>query len=162
MYHHAPMMDWPVGRAADLPDWHELLAAFTSGGAVQSDTHPVTWCGWGLARLHQVTAGLPPSAVSAGTAHQRAVLIAVIDAWVAANVRRPAQGAAAGSLGAYVDRMALAAVTAHRLLRTCDPVSDQVHTAWSALAALAAGWTDIIAEAVPPYQQEDAVTDGGD
>ncbi|WP_067665701.1 hypothetical protein [Nocardia miyunensis] len=128
----------------DLPDWHELTAAFRaafgSGGAATE--HPVTACACQLARVHRQPCPRRRTVV----ARRRARLIAAIDAWAAEHVRGPAR---VGSIGAYVDRMAAAAAAAHQALHSGEPVSGMVHMAFTDAAALAAGWTEIALEVAP-------------
>ncbi|MGF6881736.1 hypothetical protein ABH933_001247 [Nocardia sp. GP40] len=134
-----------------LPDWHELEDAFISN--CWASTHPVTRCACELARLHR-RRGLRRRPVAVC---RRARLIAAIDAWAIEHVRGLE---VSGSLGVHVDRMAAAVVAAHRLLRTCDSVSESVRAAFADAAVLAARWTEIITATVPRHYGE-LVTDEG-
>lgn len=133
-----------VRGGEDLPDWHELTAAFrvAFGAGRAAPEHPVTACACQLARVHRHQCQRRSSRV----ARRRAKLIAAIDAWAAEHVRNTAR---VGSIGAYVDRMAAAAARAHQALRSGEPVNGAVHTAFTDAAALAAGWTEITAAVAP-------------
>lgn len=128
----------------DLPDWHELTGAFRAafGIGTPATEHPVTVCACRLARVHRQQCPRRRTVV----ARRRARLIAAIDAWAAEHVRGPAR---VGSIGAYIDAMAEAAATAQRALRSGEPVTGMVHTAFTDSAALAAGWTEIVLEIAP-------------
>ncbi|WP_405135485.1 hypothetical protein [Nocardia sp. NBC_01388] len=128
-----------VRGSEDLPDWHELMAAFSAWSAGE---HPVTACACRLARLHRRRCPRRRKVV----ARRRAQLIEAIDAWAADHLCSPAR---VGSIGVYVDRMAAAVAEAHRALRNGEPMSGAVHTAFTDAAVLAAGWTEITSAAVP-------------
>lgn len=132
-----------VATDARLPDWHDLLAAFGGHGGAQAAAHPVLRAAAALGELHCRRREQPGRSAEIDCC--RMELIADIDSWVSA---RPgsAHRLRAESLGGVVDRMAAAHMHANRLLHSTVDVSDErVHTAWHRLAALADGWTDLVA-----------------
>ncbi|WP_067564433.1 hypothetical protein [Nocardia acidivorans] len=122
-----------------LPDWHELFAAFCGDLGEEPDAHPITACARALAELHQVNRH---NASWPGFATANRVLIDSVDTWVCLHALRPASE----SLGELIARMALAQVAANELLRHCDSVGHEVHSAWQELAVMAGRWTDLVAE----------------
>ena len=132
----------------DLPDWHELLAAFCGHIGDGPDDHPVTCWARALAELHLHCRHHPGDA--GGIDRLRAEFIDRIDGWVAS--RALSRGMARPeSLGTVVDAMAEAHVRSVHLLRTSENASDErVHAAWCLLAQMADGWTDRAAGVVGP------------
>ncbi|WP_330182241.1 hypothetical protein OHB26_00305 [Nocardia sp. NBC_01503] len=126
-----------------LPDWHELFAAFCGHLGEEPDAHPITACARALAELNQADRRNPGWQ---GFTSASRVLIDSVDTWVRQNAPHPAR--VGESLGELIARMALAQVTANELLRQCDSVDEDVHTAWQELAVMAGRWTDLVAEVV--------------
>ncbi len=125
-----------------LPEWHELSGALLGG---RGSDHPLTQLARTLAKLHSKRWPRCKHAVAA--ARRRAVIDA-IDVWVAANV-----GTSAKPVSALIDEMARAVGQARQLLATTDPSSDVVHAAWTALAALADQWSDLVLHVAVRYDQ---------
>ncbi|MBB5916843.1 hypothetical protein BJY24_005755 [Nocardia transvalensis] len=128
-----------VDRGVGLPDWHELLAAFV--GATAASRHPITVWACELGALYRKSCPQHPV-----VAIRRMELIGAIDGWAARYLRR---SSSAKSVGAHVDRMAAATARALRALRVCESVGDREHAAWTAAAALADEWADIVS-GMPP------------
>ncbi|WP_280265243.1 DUF4254 domain-containing protein [Nocardia wallacei] len=131
---------------ADLPDWHELLAAFCGHlGDDPGDPPMVRWAR-ALAELHLRRHQQPAHAAEIDGS--RAELVATIDGWVGDRLpARRHRGLYPESLGGAVDRLAAAQVHANRLLHSAADVSDErVHTAWYRLASLADDWSDLVDE----------------
>jgi hypothetical protein len=119
-----------------LPDWHELLVAFSG----HCGDHPITRWAQRLTELHarRDRAGMHVSEIDS----RRAELAAAIDRWTIEHAYEPGAARAAG-LGAAVDEMARAYARADRLLCAVADVGDgRVHAAWFHLARLAQDWAD--------------------
>lgn len=81
---------------------------------------------------------------------QRVELIDEIDVWVAQRlpVPHPQASVHTETIGTVIDRLARSEVHACHLLMTLDPRDPQVHAAWTHLAELADGYTDLTAAVV--------------
>jgi len=79
---------------------------------------------------------------------RRDKLIFDIDIWVAERAPIPHRNAGlhTESVGEVIDRLAKTQTHASHLLMTVDPADPRVHAAWSHLAELANGYTDLTAD----------------
>ncbi|WP_199742721.1 DUF4254 domain-containing protein [Nocardia stercoris] len=137
-HEHRPAPADPY-RRAQLPDWHQLVAAFGGHGRDRPEDHPVVRAARMLAQLHRDRRELPHRRAEIDS--RRAALIAAVN-----HCTHSDRAVGPESPGAFLDRMAAAQVYANLLLHTTTDISDQrVHDAWHRLAALADGWTDLIA-----------------
>ncbi|WP_245745622.1 DUF4254 domain-containing protein [Nocardia altamirensis] len=134
------------GARPMLPDWHELSAALRMHAGDRPGDHLITQLARALAQLHHTRRAQPERAAEID--YRRGEVVTVIDGWVAKQLPpRRAHDRGAASLGRAVDRMAAAQILADHLLMTADDAAEQqVHAAWSRLAALANDWTDLIHE----------------
>ncbi|MFI7664154.1 DUF4254 domain-containing protein [Nocardia sp. NPDC049526] len=76
---------------------------------------------------------------------RRDELALAVDVWVTDHLPIPRPGASmhTETLGAVIARLAEAQVHAYHLLMTIDPADPAVHAAWSRLAELVDGYTDL-------------------
>lgn len=129
---------------ANLPDWHEVLAACCGHIGDEPDAHPVTKLARALAELHLARRRYPGRGSLDMT---RQLVITCIDTWV--QCCAPFPDCCNESPGAAIDRLAAAQVEAIELLHTCESASDElVHEAWWRLAELANKWSDYVGAVV--------------
>ncbi|MFD4356750.1 DUF4254 domain-containing protein [Nocardia sp. NPDC058518] len=123
----------------DLPNWHQLNAALFCGPAAAGE-HPIAQLACALAKLHRKRWTIYRPMVAA---QRRRGLVDAIDGWIVNNLGTATHSVPL-SVGALVDEMTRAGARARKLLATTDPAGDAVHAAWTACAALADQWTDLI------------------
>ncbi len=105
-----------------------------------------------LGKLHgQLLPALPGiSQLSAEMRSRRIELMDAIDSWVTQRlpVPHPRASLHTETIGPVIDRMVQAQVRACHLLMTLKVTDDRIHAAWTRLAELADGYTDLTTDII--------------
>ncbi|WP_327101054.1 DUF4254 domain-containing protein [Nocardia vinacea] len=126
-----------AGTRAVLPSASELLCAL-SGQYVRGELCELAYA---LVELHRHRREWPLEFNC-----RRAELVADVNAWAVRNLPHRAVGARKHeeSLGEFMDRIAAVAAHAFYLLMTDDVTGTRMHAAWTRLAELEVGYSDLL------------------
>ncbi|WP_454194605.1 DUF4254 domain-containing protein [Nocardia sp. Marseille-Q1738] len=142
----------PSGRHAErttglqeIPDWHQLCAAFRGAVGHNPGDHLITRWAQSLAHLHRTRHINPGRATEID--NRRADLVTLINNWVSTHIQP--RTSSAEHVGRTADALAGAYVDAELLLLANIAVpEDTMHAAWSRVGYLATRWADLVAEVI--------------